>query len=69
MKKPYKVLIVVKDQWWSDNREWATLAAAKRHQRTLAERWNDCDTAICAPDNRVLNFKESKLAMAALSNV
>lgn len=55
----YKVLIVVKDQWCSDQRNLPTFAAAKQHQKSVAAKWNDCETAICAPDNRVLNYQES----------
>lgn len=56
----YKVLIVVKDEWWSDGVELPTFAAARTHRVGLAERWSDCETAIQAPDGRVLGFKESK---------
>ena len=55
----YKVLIVVKDQWWSDQLKLPTFAAARKHQSTVAARWNDCETAIAASDGRVLNFLES----------
>lgn len=62
----YKVLIVVKNEWWSDQKDLPTFAAAQRHRRVTAARWNDCDTAIKAPDNRVLAFQESLKEQAEL---
>jgi hypothetical protein len=64
LQMPYKVLIAivhpkVKHQWWSDQKEFVTLALARNHRRLVAERWNDCDTAIAAPDGRLLYFEES----------
>lgn len=62
----YRVLIVVKGEWWSDQRNFKTFVEAKRHQKIVAAKWNDCDTAIAAPDNRVLNFQESLQYQAEL---
>lgn len=56
---PYRVLIIVKDQWWSDEKKFPSFPAARAHQNALAEKWNDCETAILAPDGRVLNFREA----------
>lgn len=55
----YKVLIIVKDEWYSDNKELATFAAAQRHRKSVALRWNDCDTAILMPDGRVAAHQDS----------
>lgn len=55
----YRVLIVVKDKWYSDGRKHATFAAALRHRKGIAARWNTSDTAIEAQDGRVLGFRES----------
>jgi hypothetical protein len=56
----YKVLIVVKDGWWSDQRELPSFPAARKHQSAVADQWNTSETAILAPDGRVLNFMESR---------
>lgn len=66
---PYRVLLVIKGEWWSDQKTFATYAQALRHRAVIAARWNDCDTAISAPDNRVLGFKESFLEQAALKKI
>ena len=55
----YRVLIVVKDKWWSDQKTFRSFGEARTHQKEIAAQWNDCETAIMAPDSRVLNFKES----------
>lgn len=60
----YIVLIVidhpkVKAQWWSDQIKFRSLGDAQKHRREIAERWSDCDTAIRAPDGRILLFLES----------
>lgn len=56
---PYKVLIVIKDKWWTDGKPLKTFAAACRHRTKVARRWNTSETAIHAPDGRVLAFRES----------
>ena len=56
----YKVLVVVKDGWYSDHAPCNGFAAARRHQTKLADKWSTSETAIMAPDGRVLNFMESK---------
>lgn len=55
----YVVLIAIKDKWWSDKKPCASFRAAQLHRKTVAERWNDCDTAIAASDGRTLAFQES----------
>lgn len=60
----YKVLIVidrpkVKDQWWTDGATFQKFSAARKHQGDVARKWNTSDTAILAPDGRVLGFLES----------
>lgn len=62
----YRVLIVIKDQWWSDQVELRSYAAAQRHRNDVAARWTDCDTAIAAPDGRVLAYEDSLLQQAAV---
>lgn len=57
----YRVLIVVKGQWWSDQETFPKLAAAQRHRHDVAERWSDCDTAIASPRNEVMFFRDSIL--------
>jgi hypothetical protein len=66
---PYKVLIAIKNEWWSDQKALPTFAAAQRHRVVLAQRWNDCDTAIQAPDGRVLAFRESLQEQAELKKI
>lgn len=66
---PYKVLIVVKNEWWSDQLELPTFAAARKHQTLVAAKWNDCETAIKAPDGRVLSFRESNQFEAEMKAV
>lgn len=65
----YRVLIVIKDGWWSDQTPLQSFADAQRHRRSVADRWNDCDTAILAPDGRVLAFLESKKYRAELEAI
>lgn len=56
---PYTVLIDIKNHWWSDQRQFPTFAAARKHRSAVAQRWNDCATCIKAPDNRLLAWNES----------
>jgi hypothetical protein len=65
----YRVLIVIKDQWWSDQLKLATFAAAQRHRNDVAAQWNDCDTAIAAPDGRVLAYEDSLVEQATFAEV
>ena len=60
----YRVLIVIKDGWWSDQIKLPSFVVAQRHRKEVAEKWSDCDTAILAPDGRVLAFRESVLELA-----
>jgi hypothetical protein len=67
----YKVLIAmnhpkIECEWWSDQKELPSFCAAQRHRNVVAERWNDCDTAILAKDGRLLAFRESIKEQAAL---
>lgn len=56
----YKVIIAIKNGWWSDQKTFDTLSAASRHRVVVETKWNDCDTAITnAADHRVLLFRES----------
>lgn len=65
---PYKVLIVIKGQWWSDQVSLPTFAAAQRHRRDVAERWNDCDTAILGADGQhVMAYRDSLLEQRAFA--
>ena len=63
----YRVVIVIKGQWWSDGEAFRSVNDARRHRVSVAERWNDCDTAICAPDNRILFFRESLIEQRNLA--
>lgn len=63
----YKVLIAVKNEWWSDQKPLNTFAEAQRHRNFVAQRWNDCDTVISAPDGRLLAFEESLKEQANLA--
>ena len=56
---PYRVLLDIKGQWWSDQKQFPTFNAARNHRKVLAQRWDDCATAIAAPDSRVLAWNES----------
>ena len=56
---PYRVIIDVKNQWWSDQKDFPTFTAARKHRKAIAARWNDCATAIVSPDSRVLAWQES----------
>jgi hypothetical protein len=69
----YKVLITidhpkVKHQWWSDQVALPSFTAAQRYRKDVAAKWNDCGTAILAPDGRVLAFKESLLFQSKLED-
>lgn len=61
----YRVLIHVTSQrqgslgWWSDQKQFATFNAARKPRLLVAQRWNDCDIAIAAPDGRTLAWQES----------
>lgn len=61
----YKVLIDVKNQWWSDQKVLPTYVMARRHQAVVAHRWNDCATVISQGD-RLLNYRESEQFEAEL---
>jgi hypothetical protein len=63
----YKVIIAVKNSWWSDQKMFQILGDAQRHRKLVAQRWNDCDTAISTPDGRVLHFRESIKEQAELA--
>jgi hypothetical protein len=58
---PYRVLIVVKGEWYSDQKELGTFDAARRHQKDVAAKWSTSDTAILAPDGRVLNYQDIEM--------
>jgi hypothetical protein len=62
----YRVMIAIKNQWWSDQVPLATFTAAQRHRKVVALRWNDCDTAIATSDGRTLAFQESLKEQQAL---
>jgi len=55
----YRVLIVIKDQWWSDGQSFPRLADARRYRHEVAAKWSDCDTAIASPRNEVLFYRDS----------
>lgn len=63
----YRVIIAVKNEWWSDQKPFKSFVDARRHQVDVAKRWNDCDTAVAAPDGRTLNFRESLIEQAKLA--
>lgn len=63
---PYKVLLIIKDKWWSDQKSLPTYKAATQHRALTARRWNDCETAILAPDGRVLAYQESQKYQAEI---
>jgi hypothetical protein len=65
---PYKVLIDIKDGWWSDHQSFPTFAQARTHQSAIAQRWNTSGTAVLAPDGRVLNFQESETFKKGIKN-
>ena len=62
----YKVLIIVKDKWWSDGETHASFGAARTHQGAVARKWDSSETAIQAPDGRVLNYRESEQFLASI---
>lgn len=63
---PYKVQLIVKDKWWSDGETFPSFGAARTHQGIVARKWNTSETAIEAPDGRVLNYRESEDFLAKL---
>lgn len=64
----YRVLIVIKGEWWADNETFRSLHEARRYRRdVVAPRWSDCDTAICSPSNDVLFFRDSILEQQRLA--
>lgn len=63
----YRVLIVIKGQWWSDQKTFAKLNEAQKHRHTVAERWSDCDTAIASPRNEVMYYRDSLLEQRAFA--
>jgi hypothetical protein len=63
---PYKVLLIVKDEWFTDGEEHKSFGAARTHQGIVARKWNTSETAIQAPDVRVLNYRESEDFLASL---
>jgi len=65
----YRVLIVIKNEWWSDGRDLPTFNDARTHRAAIAQRWNDCETAIKAPDGRILAYQESLKFEAGLSEL
>jgi hypothetical protein len=64
----YKVLIVVKDGWFSDQREFSTFPAALRHRKDIAKKWSDCETAI-GKGERVMAFRESERFLAEIAEL
>jgi len=56
----YRVLLIVLDAWHSDDRTFPSFTAARRHRATVARRWNTSETAILAPDGRLLAYEESR---------
>ena len=63
---PYRVLLIVKDQWWSDGETFPNFGAARTHQGAVARKWDSSETAIQAPDGRVLNYRESEQFLASI---
>lgn len=63
----YRVLIVIKNTWWSDQKSLPSFRAAQEHRKHVAARWSSSDTAIVTPDGRVLAFRESLLEQRALA--
>ena len=63
---PYKVLLIVKDQWFTDGEEHKSFGAARTHQGIVARKWDSSETAIQAPDGRVLNYRESEQFLASI---
>jgi hypothetical protein len=66
---PYKVLLIVKDQWHTDGEEHASFGAARTHQGVVARTWSSSETAIQAPDGRVLNYRESEDFLAGIKQI
>ena len=66
---PYKVLLIVKDGWHTDGETFASFGAARTHQGVVARKWNTSETAIQAPDGRVLNFRESEQFLAEIKQI
>lgn len=64
----YKVLIVIKDKWYSDQKEFNTFAEAQRHRKTVATKWNDCETCVARGDDVLpRTYRESALFLSELS--
>ena len=63
---PYKILLIVEDKWWSDGETFASFGAARTHQGAVARKWDTSETAIEAPDGRLLNYRESERFLARL---
>lgn len=55
----YKVVMIVKDGWWSDQKELPTFGAARTHQGIVARKWSTSETAIF-DGSRLLNYRESE---------
>jgi hypothetical protein len=55
----YKVLIIIKDKWYSDQREFDTFADAKCHEKKLAAKWSDGKTVV-ARSCDVLTLSEAE---------
>lgn len=68
-ERGYRVLIVINDGWWSDQRVFRKLADAQKHRRDVAARWTDCDTAIASPRNDVLFYRDSILEQKKFAEV
>ena len=62
----YRVLLIVKDQWFTDGEEHKSFGAARTHQGVVARKWDSSETAIQAPDGRVLNYRESEQFLASI---
>ncbi len=45
---PYRVLLIVKDQWFTDGEEHKSFGAARTHQGVVARKWDSSETAIQA---------------------
>lgn len=70
MTKTYRVLVVIKNKFYPfDNDHHPTFAAARTSQSYVAKRYPNHETAILAPDGRVLNFQESSNFKAGINAV
>lgn len=64
----YKVLIVINDKWFSDNKDYANYHAARRAQNTIArDNWK-FETAI-GKGAEIMNFRESAYYDAEIENI